>query len=72
MIINADNLTKHNSLKDLYVKLNERDVSSFNKHNSPRTVLDAVHFFSGTDYALNRRELCCVYFVNFFLLFKND
>ena len=64
MIINAENLTKHNSLKAvidaaLYVITNERVASSrnFNKHNSPRTVLDTVHSF-GTDYALNRRELC--------------
>ena len=68
---NAENLTKHNSLKAvivpaLYVITNERGVSrNFSKHNSPRTVLDAVHLF-GTDYVLNRRELRCVYFFFFF------
>ena len=48
MIVNAENLTKHNSLKAvidaaLNVIMNERDVSrNFNKHNSPRTVLDVA------------------------------
>ena len=52
MIINAENLTKHNSLKAvidaaLYVITNERDVSwNFNKHDSQRTVLD-VAIYSG-------------------------
>ena len=45
MIINAENHIKHNSLKAAapYVKRNERDVANFTKHNSPRTVLDALH-----------------------------